>query len=129
MPPSTGATVAERRTSVTPKVQETSVMEIAVKAPSTTSESEGDVRRRRGREEEDADPGAAAHPVYEADPEGGERRARRVATVLRRMAMADEQPQGQEDDQRADGRLRSALHRLGQKRLRQDDRHAEGLRA
>ena len=39
---------------------------------------------------------------------------------------ADEQPDGEADDQEPDGGLRSLLNRLGQIRLEEDDRQAEG---
>src|SRR5215471_5465599 len=86
--------------------------------------SNGERLRRDRGEQEDTDPGASTHPVDEADSErtgwGADRVAMGTIRVWVRMevevAMAptDEQPEREEDDQRADGGLGALVEALGE---------------
>ena len=81
-------------------------------------------------QQQDADAGAAAHPVHEADPVGLQRRARAPGRVVVRVegaaVPAQEQRDRERDDHEADGRLGGLLRRLGQVALEEHDRQAEG---
>jgi hypothetical protein len=62
--------------------------------------------------------------VDEPDPERGQRTSDLMA-VLVPVAVPNEQADGEEDDQRRDGRLGAALDEVGEIRVEEQDRDAE----